>query len=216
MALRSNTLSRTPPPRLDNDDGPIKLCKSASSASKFLRGRQEAEKKEKRRTWIRGLPEEHIYTFIKEGLEPFLNTFGYNLGYSIKDCVAYCKDWAFAHVEIQGSYKPKQTIQFLRCAHNGSSDAFEWYLGIISPDDWYTLCEKWSTNDFLDESDVGYAQRVDIAWFVWNLLSLESSKEHSKFLEFMYSEDDMDDDGHYTHGVIEDGLGTYGGDRRTL
>jgi hypothetical protein len=207
---------RSPPPRLDNDDGPIKLCKAALGPSKFLKGRQDAEKKDRCRTWIRGVPEGHIQSFIENGLVPFLNEFGYSLGYSIKDCAAYCKDWAFAHVQTQTTYKKNQTIRFLRCAHNESRDAFEWYLGIISPDDWNQLCEEWSVDSFLDDSDAGHAQRCDIAWFAWNLLSLDNSKEHYKFLEFMSSEDDMDDDVYYVSGVFEDGLGTYGGDRRTL
>lgn len=212
MALRRN-----PPPRLDNDDGPIKLCKAELGASKFLKGRAEAEKKQRRREWRRSIPEGHVHSFIENGLEPFLNGFGYSLGYSIKDCAAYCKDWAFAHAEIKREYKPKQTIQFLRCAHNGSREAFEWYLGIISPDDWDQLCEEWSTGGFLDQSDAGHAQRCDIAWFVWNLLCLENSKEQFRFVDFMSSEEDMDDEPYYVSGIHgEDGLGTYGGDRRTL
>lgn len=211
------TNPRIPPPRLDNDDGPIKLCKAALGPSRFLKGRAEAEKKDRFRVWARGLPNAHILDFITYGLEPFLDEFGYKLSYSYKDCAAYCKQWAFSHSELQTSYKPNQTIRFLRCAHNGSREAFEWYLGIISPDDWFTLCDEWSAERFLDDSDAGHAQRTDIAWFVWNLLSLDSSKEHRNFVEFMYSEEDMDDEVHYVSGFNGDeGLGSYGGDRRTL
>jgi hypothetical protein len=211
------TKLRTPPPRLDNDDGPVKISKASMGPFKFLKGRDEAEKKDRTRTWSRGLPSGYILDFIKYGLEPFLDEFGYKLSYSHKDCAAYCKQWAFAHSELQRNYKPKQSIQFLRCAHNGSREAFEWYLGIISPDDWFTLCHEWSAERFLDDSDVGHAQRNDIAWLVWNLLSLETSKEHRKFVEFINSEDDMDDEIYYVSGFNgEDGLGSYGGDRRTL
>jgi len=213
MALRRN-----PPPRLDNDDGPIKLCKAALGASNFIKGRVDAEKKEKQRIWARGIPEAHILNFIKYGLEPFLDTFGYKLGYSYEYCAAYCKQWLYAHVYTQTSYKPNQTISFLRCAHSGSREEFEWYLGNITPDDWFTLCEEWPADQFLDESDAGHAQRSDIAWFVWNIISLSNSKAHRQFIEFMASEDEMDDETYYVSGFNggDEGLGSYGGDRRTL
>ena len=205
------------PPRLDNDDGPVKISKAAMGPFKFLKGRAEAEKKDRTHSWTRGIPSGHILDFIKYGLEPFLDEFGYKLGYSHKDCAAYCKQWAVAHSELQRNYNPNQIIQFLRCAHNGSREAFEWFLGVISPDDWFTLCDEWYAEKFLDDSDVGHKQRTDIAWFVWNLLCLDNSKEHRKFVEFMNSEDDMDDDVYYVSGFNgEEGLGSYGGDRRTL
>jgi hypothetical protein len=205
------------PPRLDNGDGPVKICKASMGPFKFLKGRAEAEKKDRCRSWTRGFPEGHILEFIKYGLEPFLVEFGYKIGYSYKECAAYCKQWAFAHAEIQNRYKPNQTVQFLQCAHNGSREAFEWYLGIISPDDWNSLCTEWSGERFLDESDAGHAQRIDIAWFVWNLLSLDNSKAYHKFVEYMSSEEDMDDEIHYVAGFNgEEGSGIYGGDRRTL
>lgn len=211
------TKSRNPPPRLDNNDGPIKLIKASMSPFNFLKGRAEKERKDRLRSWSRGLHNEYILDFIKYGLEPFLDKFGYKLSYSHEDCAAYCKEWAFVHNEIQTKYKPNQTINFLRCTHNGSQDEFEWYLEIISPDDWYTLCDEWSDNRFLDDSDAGHSQRNDIAWFVWNILSLDSSREHHNFMEFMYSKEDMDDETHHMSGINgEDNLGTYGGDRRTL
>lgn len=207
--------ANSPPPRLDNNDGPIKLTAAARGPFKFLKGRVEKDKQMRWKTFNRGVSSAHVRKFIELGLKPFLDKFGYTLGFTIDDCVAYCKQWVFAHVECQSVYNPKHSIQFLRRAHNGSAEEFDWFLGIISPDDWFTLCDEWAASQFLDDSDAGEKQRIDIPWFVWNLLALENSKAHTRFIEFMYSEEDYDDDGHYG-GAGDDGLGSYGGDRRTL
>ena len=210
----SNSIPSTPkvsPPRLDLD-GHIKITPAAIIPSKFLKGRDNFERKHRLNSWKRGVPDYYIQDFIEYGLSPFLKSHGYKIGLSLRDTIKYCKEWAFAHVEKESNHRPIKEIHFIRCAHNAGQEELDWYLHKICIEEWYILYDDWQTNEFLDDSDAGHAQRVDLPFFAWRLINLYSSKSHIEYLEFINNDEDMNDDTNYnqtnfTNTMTDDNYG---------
>jgi hypothetical protein len=201
---------RTPPTL---QFGPLQLPKCARAANTFITNRAKRSLFEEKLTWKHGLEDSWISDFIEYGLEPFLNTHGYALGYSHSKNVSYCTAWGFAHVQAKKK-DPAATVHCNQRYHRGGEAEFDWYCQTISSEEWDDLCNAWTAHSFLDTSDVGIAQRADLPFFVWNLISLGTSPAHTKFLEAMHDDSYDDDDNAYFQHV--DDSGVFGGDRRTL
>ena len=173
-------------------------------------GRQELYKE-----WITGLPYRWIDNFVEYGLIPFLNKRGYTVGRDIPTCIAYCKEWAFCHILLSryGSRYKKRV--FDTCFHYGGNDEYEWYQHSISVEEWFQLCSNWANTDFLDSSDPGQSQVYDLSTFVWNMIDLENSATHTKWLHHMDNLNQQYDE-HLGYINTSEDTGAYGGDRRTL
>jgi hypothetical protein len=143
----------------------------------------------------------HIESFISQGLKPFLLQFGYTFGFSEEKMTSYIKRWAF-------NFVLKNDKEFVNWAHNGGDEEYDWYRFNISMDDWDKLCSSWKAPGFLDDSDIGYRQVVDLSWISWACISLDLSKEHMKWIEINTDYEDEE------QWVNEDNH-AYGGDRRT-
>ena len=162
---------------------------------------KNAEIDKKYKEWFSCLPDNHIQSFVIYGLKPFLKKFGYTLGFSEDKMVSYIKRWAF-------NYVFKNNKEFVMWAHDGGEEEYDWYRFTISMDDWEELCVCWKAPGFLDDSDAGFYQATYLSLFIWQCISLELSKQHTKWLEINteYEEEEqwVYDDNH-----------AYGGDRRT-
>jgi hypothetical protein len=180
----------------------------------YILERQKEANRDKYLEWLYGLPDFYIEEFVEDGLLPFLKEHGYKVGFSPEDCIRFCKQWAYALYKIQNGCNTTQEISYQKCAHNGGFEEFDWYGHVISPDDWYDLCETWMVPYFLDMSDAGFSQRTELPTFAWHLVDLWQSKSHAKWLSFQEETYESDDDHGHGHGQNEDVA--YGGDRRTL
>jgi hypothetical protein len=167
-------------------------------------------------TWIHGIPDGHIERFLEEGFQPFLKRNGYRTCYVPKDLTRACKEWAFAHVRIQQKGPDLYDRFFMKYAHNGGEDEFDWFIHSIPFDSWEALCNKWSTSEFFDDSDAGYAQIIDIAHFAWQVVHLDSSPNHHRWKETIEPSEHDDDYIVASHAQPTEDTGAYGGDRRTL
>jgi hypothetical protein len=156
---------------------------------------------EKFSNWLELLPENHIETFIKYGLKPFLKKYKYTISYSDKDFAKFFKTWAFNYIN-------GRKLEFTLCAHDGGDEEYDWYRHIISMDDWSDLCSGWRAINLFDDSDVGIYQTTDLSWFVWNCISLNNSGQHHYMLDMNTLADEEE------YWVNEDSQ-AYGGDRRT-
>ncbi len=166
------------------------------------------------REWSAGIPSGLFKRFIKEGIEPFLKRYGYSMNISYSQLEKFCKEWAFAHVHIQRKCGEALQRTFLKTYNNGGEEEYDWYMFTIPTDDWLEFANEWSCPEFLDESDTGYAQRMDLPLFVWNIIDIEHSARHHKWLEFNKEEDE--DDVAVIQPILNPEDRAFGGDRRTL
>jgi hypothetical protein len=151
--------------------------------------------------WDSCLPNNHIECFVRNGIKPFLNRHGYSLGFSDNLLIKYCKIWAFTYIV-------KNNKKFVSWAHDGGDEEYDWYRHNISMDEWEKLCDYWKAHKFLDDSDIGYKQAIDLHWFIWQCISLENSKQHQIWLNYNTV---YDDDEYW----VNDDNQAYSGDRRT-
>jgi hypothetical protein len=172
-----------------------------SPSSKYLASLKKNIRSKNYAQWFYSLPDEHIEYFLLYGLKPFLNQFGYTLGFSDKDMISYIKRWAFNIVN-------KDELKFVLWSHNGGDEEFEWFNHIISIDEWLKLCSSWDASEFLDDSDAGVKQSLDLQWFIWQCISLDLSKQHQCWIDINI---DLEEEDHW----IYDEAQAYGGDRRT-
>jgi hypothetical protein len=167
------------------------------------------------REWRAGIPEGFFKRFIKVGIEPFLKGYGYQMNTSYSQIEQFCKEWAFAHVQIQRKGGESLQRTFLKAFHDGGEEEYDWFMFTIPSDDWMEFANGWSYSEFLDDSEAGYAQRMDLPLFVWRILDLAGSKRHHKWLEF--NTDDDEDEIVFLQAVQTNDEGrAFGGDRRTL
>jgi hypothetical protein len=192
--------------------GTIQLPAVAGLANAFVKKHHLSKKRQDKQAWLNGVGHGWIDNFIEFGLEPFLNDHGYHLGYSITGAAAYCKAWAFAHVQAKQS-SPSATVVCKQIYHTGGEAERDWFFYHIPYDDWHQFCSEWNSSEFLDDSDAGEAQQTDLPYFVWTLVNLATSPAHYAYLQAM--SDEYPDDEEYAQQVGDD-TGAFGGDRRTL
>ena len=178
--------------------------------------RNHARYREEYLEWVSGIPDGYIARFIEEGLCPFLKKYGYAVSYSPKDLIQACKEWAFSHVQIRRKGPDLYDRFFMKCAHDGGEDELDWYTHSIPFDSWEALASKWAAPGFLDDSDAGYAQTIDIAQFAWQLIDLYSSRTHLRWKDMIEYHDLDEDHGRVSYAQPAEDTGAYGGDRRTL
>jgi hypothetical protein len=196
---------------------PYKAMKNALKIpGHFLKTLHEQEYADRYYEWKYGLPDKWISNFISNGLVPFLNERGYSLGLTEKIMIAYCIEWGFAHCYTEQKKAEQLNINFLKCCNTGGDDELEWYQFQIPFEEWEDLADAWQVTEFLDTSDAGISQRNDLPFFAWNLIRLESSKTHHKWLSILDNGDYSDDDGPHNIVAYNDDSIAYGGDRRTL
>jgi hypothetical protein len=184
--------------------------------SSFLKIRKENLIEYYYQQWYCKIPEKWIEDFVEKGLLPFLNQHGYSVAYPLKEVVHYCKRWAFAHVHITSNKTKMLEISFLKTMNSGSVEEYDWFTYTIPSEEWFNLAEEWSELQFLDETDAGESQKLDLQEFAWNILYLEGSKAHEQFLYFIESDIVDQEDDTVAQTVQPDDQGAYGGDRRTL
>ena len=192
--------------------GSIQIPSVAYKTNRVITIRQKNAIASQKMVWESGVGRGWILDFIQYGLEPFLKNHGYHIGYSQSKTVAYCKAWAFSHVQAK-QISPAATVRCMQCFHAGGEAELDWFLFHISHDDWIQLCYEWSSSEFLDNSDAGAAQQADLPFFAWNLLNLASSRAHGKFIQIMSDEYEDEEFGMYQ---ATDESSAFGGDRRTL
>lgn len=178
--------------------------------------RAKARLQESYTCWKDGLPDHHIERFVEEGLRPLLKRNGYHVALIPQTLAKACKEWAFAHVRIQQKGSDMFDRFFMKCVHYGGEEEFDWYMYNLPFEKWDDLCQEWAAPEFLDDSDAGYAQMIDLAQFAWQTIHLDTSPSHIYWKKTI-EQADQDED--YTPILqtqpIEDS-GAYGGDRRTL
>ena len=196
---------------------PYKAMKNALKIpGQFLKTLHEQDYNERYYEWKYELPDNWITEFISKGLVPFLDQRGYSVGMTEKDISSYCTQWAFAHCYTEQKKGEDLNINFLKSCNTGYEEELDWYQNQILFEEWEELADVWQVTEFLDTSDAGNSQRNDLPSFAWNIIRLESSKTHHKWLSFWDNTDYSEDDGPQ-NGIIyaEDSI-AYGGDRRTL
>jgi len=163
--------------------------------------------------WISDLPDGHILHFVERGLIPFLKHHGYTINYSISRVFSCIEEWAFHHVLLTQYSSKYKSITYLTCEHDGGNDEKDWYHHIIETETWGKLCSSWAATDFLDDSDTGRSQQLDLSDAIWNLICLESSPSHHKWQQTMDALNYQDDT--YTwNQYYTDESGPYGGERK--
>jgi hypothetical protein len=164
--------------------------------------------------WRPGIPRDFFKRFIHQGLQPFLARYGYSLNQSWDQLERYCAEWAFAHVQMQRYKQQFKQRTFMKQFHTGGEEHFDWFQFTIPYEDWETLADAWKCPEFLDDSDIGIAQRLDLSMFVWNLIDLVCSKRHIEWLQF-HEDGDEDDIQYLQPQFTADEGHAFGGDRRT-
>jgi hypothetical protein len=184
-------------------------------AQRFMQSLSISSRKEVYQEWISEIPYNWFETFVEYGLFPFLHSHGYRIGYTLATCIQYCKEWAFSHVLITRYGSRYKRRVFDTCYHSGGNDELDWYHHTIPTEEWFTFCSKWTTTDFLDESDPGQSQLYDIAFFVWHMIDLHSSSSHNKWTHHMDNLNQQYDD-QWGYSASSEDMSAYGGDRRTM
>lgn len=163
--------------------------------------------------WASQLPEGWVEHFVSQGLRPFLERFGYILpiGSEIEKRLLY---WAWSYSFVY--YAPpsrKYYVGTYDSLHSGGFEDLEYFLHVIDHDAWARFYERWSNNEWLDSSEVGYKQRIGFPNFIFSLLSLETSPVYLKYAGITDTGDSEKEED--AHPVKEDTDHAYGGDRRT-
>ena len=178
----------------------------------FIKQRYEYEKTLLCKEWKNNLPVGWIEEFICDGLVPFLKKKGYTIGFEINDCIQYCYQWAYAYVEIYAQRSKGLNRYFLKSANTDNQEEKDWFNLQFDDEEWSSLADFWVASEFLDDSEAGYAQRLDLSEFAWQLVDLNQSKAHWKWLDTGDAEGGEDVDYLPLH---EESI-AFGGDRRTL
>lgn len=182
-----------------------------TAAPGFVSAQIRTERQELYASWISEIPEGYFQRFLEEGIKPLLANFGYRLGLSSNECGSMLRSWAFAHVQTQQQSKNYgKYITILKCAHDGEQDEYDWFLHKISNEDWNSLSDHWYSTEFLDDSDPGVYQRLDLPRIVWHMISLEGSRAHQQWLDVVMDGFEQDD------GIQEDSNVAFTGNRRTF
>jgi hypothetical protein len=161
-----------------------------SPAQAWIIRRRNEEYTALRKAWKKELPQGWITRFLEEGLLPLLKIRGYIIGYSLLSASRYCSEWASSHMLVEHYKNENLVIIHKKNSNQGNQDEQDWFFHNIPSEDWISLCERWSTTQFLDDSDVGYAQQMDLPYFAWRLVSLSSSRAHQKYLEWSSGSDE--------------------------
>jgi len=135
--------------------------------------------------WISEIPLNYIVHFVEQGLLPFLKLHGYTIDYTVDKIASCLEEWAFHNVLITQYGSLYKYVSYLTCTHHGSEEEKEWYHHCISTEDWFNLCSTWAVTEFLDDSDTGRAQQLDLSNAVWHLISLTNSPSHHKWQHHM-------------------------------
>jgi len=176
-------------------------------ARNFLRAQDKNAHIALRKSWLRSIPDGYIANFMIQGLIPLLNRLGFSVGFTVDDCIKYCKEWAFSHlVKLK---KPKSSIHLLKSANNDNIDELIVFQLNVNFDE---LVKFWAIQEFLDdETPVGQSQKLDLERFVWHLIDVANSKLYVKYYD-SYSENNQDET---QYAVTHQEDNAYGGDRRT-
>lgn len=161
-----------------------------SPAQVFLSKRRNDEHSALRREWKKELPQGWIAHFLENGLIPLLKARGYTIGYSLLSATQYCSEWASCHVLVKHYKNQNLLIVHKKNINKGGLEEQDWFFHNIPIEDWFALCERWSAHEFLDDSDIGCEQRMDLPYFAWHLVSLSSSRAHQKYLDWLSGSDE--------------------------
>lgn len=182
-----------------------------TAAMGFVADQVRAERQQLYSSWISEIPENYFERFLEKGVQPFLTAHGYRLGLSSNERVHMLRAWAFAHVQTHRQPKHYgKYINIMKCAHEGGNEEYDWFCHSIDEDDWDALTKEWYSTDFLDDSDPGVSQRLDLPRIVWHMISLEGSRAHQQWLNVVMDSVEQDE------GIQEDSNVAFTGNRRTF
>lgn len=178
----------------------------------FVKSQLKNKKRKLFQNWKSALPDNHVYTFIENGVLPFLKNHGYSISIPIKLLTKYLESWAFYHSYLYQHPNQKLELQYVQWFHDGGDEEYNWYCEMISESDWFELADQWQVFEFLDDSDVGNLQRCDLSWCIWHCIHLEISRSHKRWVQIVLDSEDQEEE---LHGIQMNEQQAYGGDRRT-
>jgi hypothetical protein len=186
-----------------------------SPADSWARAQRQAAHREKYREWHQELPTGWLARFAEKGLRPFLASYGFDVSMSPKELVKWIAEWAFTHAWVQQNSKKRLPRTFLQGLNHCGEQEFDWFCHTIPTEDVMNFADKWQTDEFLDESDAGFAQRFDLLIFMWHIVNLETSRAYNEYINDTqeYGQNGDKDEDLPTAVTSEDTA--FGGDRRT-
>lgn len=186
-----------------------------SPADAWVNAHRHAERKKEYLTWHHGLPTGWLRDFVIKGLRPFLWTHGFDIALTDKECMQWVAEWAFTHVRIARHPQIKHPRTFIKSFNDGDEQEFDWFCYTISTETWMKFADTWKTDEFLDESDAGYAQRYDLLMLAWNIINMSSSKAYDDWLVITKESGAYGQDDELTTLALTSEDTAFGGDRRT-
>jgi len=100
------------------------------------------------------------------------------------------------------------------CYHSGGEEEHAWFLFKIPSHEWLDFANQWSTHGFLDDSDAGHSQSMDLPIFIWHLINLQASPSHHEWVRHNDTMNYQDELQGIFHSNTEDSHHPYGGERR--
>lgn len=191
---------------------PVMRKKMSFPASKWATGRAKEARQEEYAAWRTGVTDEWLAHFVEDGLIPFCEKYGYRLFGSTSDLVQKIRQWGFAYAYC--AHRPSQKLYCnYKYENSKAGDDYVYYHHKISAYDWQEFAEAWNAPEFLDESNAGLAQRVELSTCVWHLIDLDSSPAQRFWAENVYEADSDDEVTGFLNPM--DDQQAYRGDRRT-
>lgn len=167
-------------------------------------------------SWRAGIPPNYFLQFVKHGLKPFLRKYGYAIQENYDWCAKYTASWLFSHIQMNRKKHQQLKRTFMQTTHSSGEEEMYEFFYAIPFEDWEKLADAWSYPECLDDSPAGSEQRLDLSSFVWNLVDLQNSRAHMKWLDTMKYIDGNDDDYHHNSNHQQQyDEPAFGGDRRT-
>ncbi len=186
-----------------------------SPADACAKARRLAQHKNEFLVWHRGLPTGWLRDFAVKGLRPFLSSYGFDVVLAEKEFIRWVAEWAFTHVRIARHPQIKHPRTFIKSINDGDEHEFDWFCYTIPTEAWMNLADAWKTDEFLDDSDAGYAQRYDLMMLAWNIINMTSSKAYDDWLAITQDNGAVAQDEDYPTIAATSEDTAFGGDRRT-
>lgn len=188
------------------------MLSTKSPAAKFLQSQVKHAKQDLVREFRRDVSRAYLADFVQNGIRPYFASIGYNLIQPLDQCVTMLESWAISHLWIQRHKGEYLELEFLKCFHAGGEEEYNWFCHAVDSNCLDELMNAWKTTEFLDDSDAGYAQRIDFLTCIWQLIDLDASKTHQYWLNYIVEDCSDEEQGFLVHHHEDH---AFAGDRRT-